>query len=213
MDSTTVLARLNQLPASFRRLGPNYTALQNSLQAFLYRYTDSMDGLSNEEFIDSATDKWLDVFGLMFGIPRFAGESSSAYLARIQFTLVAWRGTPAAIVSYLQLITGLDVTVTENTTPEDSWTAAISGSVTSVLVNRINNSIGFVRPAGVPFNYAVSTGGLYLSTINYMGRSRLTGSYIVSATKTLAPSIPSSTNNSLPLLPTDFLTDSSINAD
>jgi len=210
MDSTTVLARLRQLPPSFRRRGENYTALESTFVNFLSRYTDGIDGLNNQEYIDQASNKWLDTFGLMFGIPRFTGESSSAYLARIKFTLVAWRGTPPAIITYLELITGLVVSVTENTTPEASWTANLSGGVTSLLVNRINTSIGFVRPAGVPFNYSVATGGLYVSTINYLGKSRMTGSYLVNATKITTPNISANTNNSLPLLPTTFLTDTSL---
>ncbi len=211
MKSTDVLARLQSLPLTFQRNGPTYAALQGAIVATTSRYTVASDDTSAQMNIDDAGYRWLDTFGLMYGVPRFDGELSDAYLARIKATLVAWRGTPVAIEFYLELITGLGVSVAESPTTY-SWSATLSGAVTSTLQTRVNSGVNFVRPAGVPFSYAVPTGGNYASTLNYLGYGRLTGSYILSGSKVIAANISANTNNALPALPTDYLTDTSLNA-
>jgi hypothetical protein len=211
MNYADVIARLESIPTSFRRQGLTYQQLENAFAASLADYTSSMRALTAQETITTAAFNWLNMQGDLYGIARFPNETSSAYLNRIQATLVAAKGTPVAIEIYINLITGLSATVTEQTTVPD-WFLTLNGSVSLATLTQINSSIGFVRPAGVPFTYNVAEGGLYLSTINYLGYGRLSGSYLVAAFDIVKPNIGANTNNSLPLLPSDYLTDPTINA-
>jgi hypothetical protein len=210
MKYADVVARLESLPTSFRRQGVTYQQLENAFAASLARYTDSMDGLTKQETITNAAFVWLNMQGELYGIPRFQNESSTAYINRIQATLVAAKGTPVAIEEYIGLITGSAVTVTEQTSVPD-WYLTVAGSSSQNLVNQINSSIGFVRPAGVPFYFSVLSGGLYVGTTNYFGYGRVSGSYLVAASTNVTPTINANTNNSQPLLPSTYLTDPTVN--
>jgi hypothetical protein len=58
----------------------------------------------------------------------------------------------------------------------------------------------------------VLRGGLYLGTINYLGIApSVTGAYLFDPVDEITPDIPATTNNSVPLLPTTYLTDITIN--
>jgi hypothetical protein len=212
MQLSDVLERLESLPATFTRNGPNYGYLQSAIAAALSRYTTSQDDTNAQESINVAGYRWLDCFGLLYGIPRFSGaESSVDYLARIEATLVSARGTPVAIEQYLALITGLGVSVEEDTAA-DNYSITLTGAVSAALLARVNSGIGFVRPAGVPFMLDVAVGGLFMSTINYGGRGRVTGAYLINSSNTTKPNIAANTNSALPGLPTDYLTDPSLNS-
>jgi len=210
MKYADVIARLENLPNSFRRQGLTYQQLENAFAAALTRYTDSMDGLTAQETVTSAAFEWLNMQGDLYGIPRFSYESAATYLARIQATLKAPKGTPVAIESYMRLITGQVITVTEQTSVPNYF-LTVSGNASTTVINQLNGNINFVRPAGVPFYYSLPTGGLYASTVNYAGRGRMTGSYLVAATTTEPPTISGTQNSALPLLPSDYLTDPTIN--
>lgn len=211
MTPAIVLQRLRQLqPTTFRRQGDVYGQFEASFAALLSRYTTSQDDTTAQEGILTSGAKWLDTYGLMYGIPRFADEDSADYLSRIQETLVSARGTPVAIETYLQLITGVTTAVSEDTT-DCRWTASFGGPLSAALKTRVNKGVNFVRPAGVPFSFSFNAGGLYASTINYLGRSRVTGAYLISSGSGAKPDISANTNNSLPTLPTDYLTDPTLN--
>lgn len=211
MDWNGIVARLNDLPATFQRQGPNFNAFQNSLVNGLHKFTNSVDGVVNQAQASQAVGKWLDVVGRARNIPRYNGEPDATYLSRITYLLTTPGGPPNAIIGLLQILGQSTTTISENFTT-CSWSTNINaGSQSASAIAQITGALGYVRPAGVPYQLNVSHGGLYLNTLNYLGRPRVTGTYLVNATNSIPLNIPSNTNNAINLLPTIYLTDPTLN--
>jgi hypothetical protein len=210
MQWSDVLARLNDLPSTFLRQGPNFTEFQNSLVNGLHKFTNGTEGAINQAQPTQAIGRWLDVVGRARNIPRFNNEADAAYLERITYLLTTPGGPPSAILGLLGILGLVNTTLTENFAT-CSWSASISSGLGAARLSQITTSLGYVRPAGVPYNLGVSTGGLYLNTLNYLGRPRVTGAYLVSSINAAALNMSTNTNNAICLLPTTYLTDPTLN--
>ena len=81
----------------------------------------------------------------------------------------------------------------------------------TVVVNCVPPTVCTMVPAGILTACEVTGGGLYLNTINYLGRDRVTGSYIGQSVTAFSFQIPNSTNNVTSSLPTVFLSDPTVN--
>lgn len=219
MDWNAVSYQLGDVPRTYKRSGLTYTWLNNSFVSGLHRYTNAVDGIMSMAVFSNATGKWLDVWGQLFGVGRLNSETDSAYNNRITQTLLLLKGTPLAIISFVQLTFGLTASVIENlfnadgtAMTEPSWNLKFGSAFPESQYNQLAQTLAFVRPAGVPFSpFYVLGGGLYLGTLNYLGRARVTGSYLGNPQAPFNFTIPATTNNALPLLPTLFLTDPTLN--
>lgn len=211
MDWDDIQAVFNSLPATFRRIGPNYDRFQNSLTAGISRFTLGIDSVSGQDnFGTPPVGKWLDAWGKLLSCPRNNSESDAAYYMRIKETMVAWRGTVPGIEAYCQFALGLQATVQENF-PAVGWSLMLASLLTAAQLAALVTNLAFVRPAGVPYRVFGRRGGLYLSTLNFMGGTQVPGSWLVPGAIYLPLTIPSTTNNAVPLLPTTWLTDPTIN--
>jgi hypothetical protein len=210
MDWQDVLAQLNDLPSTFTRDGNPYDWWVNSFTELLSRYTTAADAYTNQINFNQANGLWLNVWGELYGISRHTDETDSDYSTRISQTLQAPHGPPLAIQQFLLLSLGITATVTEDIPSKVGWNVAIPIN-TMESQTAIAQDLDFVRPAGVPYNFNIITGGFYLTTVNYLGRARVTGAYLSSPTDVVVPNISTNTNNSVPLLPTTFLTSPIIN--
>jgi hypothetical protein len=207
-DITTVL---NSLPSTYRRNGGNYAAFQNSLVAGISRFTLGIDSIAGQaSFATPPVGKWLDAWGRLFAVPRNNGESDAAYYMRVKETLVAWRATIPGMEDYMQFALGITAMVEENF-PQVGWSLIISSLLTAAQLAALITNLAFIRPAGVPFKVFGRRGGLYLSTVNFLHGTRVTGSWLIPGAIFLPLTIPSSTNNAVPTLPTTWLTDPTIN--
>lgn len=210
MQFADVKARLDDLPLTFTRPGPGFQTFDRSQTAALFRYTNASDGVLNQLDFRQAVGPWLDAWGKLFVIPRNINESDDAYQNRIVMTLLAGRCTPNAILIYLQTL-GITATL-----QEDFVHAAFHIQFTTPLTTAgfaaLAQNLGNVRPAGVPFlPFEVLQGGLYVGTIDFLDAPKVTGAYLDSPLKSFTPTIATSTNNSVPLLPTLFLSDPTLN--
>ena len=202
---------LQRLPSTFLRDDTTFRQWQGSLATGLGRFTQASDAVSGQMSFPNAQGKWLDVWGLLFGLPRHDGEGDSDYRTRVAASLVTGNGPPLAIQNYMRLARNLNAPVDE-AFPAVGWSMTLPGSVTPKALSSIAQDLDRVRPAGVPYDFKILRGGLFLSTVNYFGRASLTGAYLVTPVKTIQPPIGPSTNNAKPLLPTTFLTDPILNA-
>lgn len=208
MDFASVLARIDDLPPTFKRPGDTYRQWANALSAAVSRGAEAGDAVLAQLGFADAAGRWLDCWGLLFGLPRHGGEGDAAYRARITGTLTAAHSTPVAITSYLTVSQGVSASVSESL-PSVGWSLAVA--TPNVNIQQIAADANVVRPAGVPFALEILRGGLFLSTHSFLGRPRASGAWLVDPVTTLAPSIPRSTNSAQPLLPTTFLTDPTLN--
>ena len=204
--------QLGDLPDTYKRSGPTYEWVMNSLTAALDRYTSSSNSVVSMANFTNAQGKWLDFWGqLLGGINRINDFTDAEYMTLITNTLLDGKGPPVAILDYVSLIYGIKANITENF-PNVGWYLKFGSSFPQSEYNQLALTLGNVRPAGVPFTpfYTIS-GGLYLGTVNYLGRDRTTGAYIGQPVNSFSFQIPSSTNNVTSSLPTLFLTDTQIN--
>lgn len=211
MDWAAVARQLGDVPDTYKRPGDTFTWLFNAYVAGLFRYTSAADGTIAQLTFDQALGNWLDVWGQLFNFRRDDGESDAAYKNRIQFLLLCGKGPPISIEKYIQVVEGLTALVIERF-PDFGYQVQIGiQTVAEYLQLAIN--LKYVRPVGIPFlPFRVLRGGLYLGTINYLTIApRVTGAYLVEPVEEITPSIPATTNNSVPLLPTTYLTDITIN--
>ncbi|MHB1952938.1 MAG: hypothetical protein ACYCOU_04245 [Sulfobacillus sp.] len=218
MDWDAVNYQINDLPRTFKRTGTTYQWLSNSLTAALHRYTNSDDGVNAQATFTNAEGKWLDTWGLLFGIKRNPYEEDSVYQNRISQTIASSGSTPVEIQEYMSLVFGTLASVDESlfasngsflTTPE--WSLKFGSSFPSTQYGTLAAALSIVRTAGIPFYFDVLSGGLVLGTVNYLGNYRMTGDYLTTPSTHVLPSIPSSTNNAAPLLPTLYLEDTTLN--
>src|SRR6185437_5327133 len=97
MDLLEILAVLNDLPDTFKRQGPPYTQLIDAFGFALATYTLGADATFDQtETFLNATGDWLDIWGLLFNVPRNQNEADSSYRAGIQTINNAWVGTVPA---------------------------------------------------------------------------------------------------------------------
>ena len=204
--------QLGDLPDTYKRSGPTYEWVMNSLTAALDRYTSSSNSVVSMANFTNAQGKWLDFWGqLLGGINRINDFTDADYMALITQTILEGKGPPVAILDYVKLIYGIKASITENF-PSVGWYLKFGSSFPQSQYNQLALTLANVRPAGVPFTpfYTIS-GGLYLGTVNYLGRDRVTGSYLGLSVTQFNFTIPNSTNNVTNSLPTLFLSDPQIN--
>ena len=204
--------QLGDLPDTYKRSGATYEWVMNSLTAALDRYTNSSNSVVSMTTFANAQGKWLDFWGQLLGnISRINNFTDQEYMEYISQTLLGGKGPPDAILDYISFIYGIKASITENF-PNVGWYLKFGSSFPQSQYNQLALTLGNVRPAGVPFTpFSILGGGLFLGTINYLGRDRVTGSYIGSPVTTFNFTIPQSTNNAISELPTLFLSDPQIN--
>lgn len=210
MDFPAVQAVLNDLPDTFKRIGTPYTQFIDALTSALSLYTIASDSLVAQQNFNNAVYGWLDVWGLLCGVPRRPNEADSVYRARIKNTILSWHATPLAMITWLQVIEGLTATISEGF-PAVGYTITLPPTLTAAQILAVLINFAYVRPAGVPFALGSSIGGLFQDTINYQGAERVTGSYLGQPTSLGSIGIPASTNNFVAQLPDLLFTDPNIN--
>lgn len=210
MDFQAVKTRLDDLPMTFTRLGPTYQTFDLSQTASLFRYTGASDGVISQLDFVKAVGPWLDAWGKLFVIPRNINESDDAYQNRIVMTLLAGRCTPNAIIIYMQSL-GIEANLVEDFV-NAAYHIQFTKPLTTEAFTALAQNLAAVRPAGVPFlPFQVLQGGLYLGTIDFVDAPKVTGAYLDTPLKSFTPTISASTNNAVPLLPTLFLSDPTLN--
>lgn len=203
MDFPSVMATLLDLPDTFRQQGPPYTQFIDSLAASLSLYTLGNDAtFSQVTAFSNAIDGWLDIWGLLFGIPRDQNEANALYRLAIQSTVLAWVGTVPAIQAWMNLFAPGGFVV-ENTGGV-GYVLLFSGGTTLVQIQAFLRLFNRIRPNGVPFQIQQAGLGLYLGTEEYLGDGRVVGNYLTSLNSSVAFSLSASTPNAAPLL-SDFL--------
>lgn len=210
MNFAAVQTLLNDLPATFTRPGAPYTQLVDAETAALVPYTLGADGMAAQAAsFANATDGWLDVWGLIAGVPRQDGEANTPYATRIGETLLAWVGTVPALQQWLDLFAPTGK-ITENASGL-GYTITLPGSMTAAQADAFIATLNRVRPAGVPFTINGGNNGLFLGTVNFLGEGRMQGAYLSTNASAAALNLSPVTNNAAPLLPTLYLTDPSLN--
>ena len=200
MQFLDVLNQLQDLPLTFKRVGPNYTALENSFGLALSTYTVATDGVLSQLNFQNAEFFGIGIWGTIFGVSQNVNESDTAYKTRIVNTLEAWFCTIPGLIRYMSQVYNISASVTESGA---SYTLTFSTPSVSTLI--ILENLNLIRPAGVPFYVNLLSGGLYLNTINYVGSWRVTGSYLTSPVSNYSFTLPSTTNNSPALFPTTLI--------
>lgn len=210
MNLTQVIAQLNDLPQTFRRPGATYAQLVGSVAVGHATFTNAADELGIESnSLASAQYGWLDVWGLLFGIQRNTNEADYNYRLRIQSTLLAWVSTIPAIENWAMLILKQTITLTENV--GIGYVIVLPGVLSSNSLQTFITSLARIRPAGVPFQIGVQSSGLYLDTINYLDCPAVTGAYLTDSLTYMPLGIGPSTNNAMPILPSAYLNDPTLN--
>lgn len=210
MDYPSVLARLNDLPRTFKREGPPYTLLIDSIGWQLAMFTLASDATSQQVLaFGPALDSWLDVWGLLWGVPRQQNEANSSYATRIARTVLAWVGTLPAIQAWLNFYAP-GGTVTENL-PGVGYVITFPSNMTLAQIITFLLSFNRIRPAGMPFSVAQAIGGITLGTDIFLATGAPKGAYLSSALNSLSLPIGPVTNNTSPLLPSTYFSDPTLN--
>jgi hypothetical protein len=210
MDLPSVLARLNDLPRTFKRQGPPYTQLIDSIGWQLALFTLSADTTSQRALTFSpALEGWLDVWGLLWGVPRQQNEANSSYATRIVRTVLAWVGTLPAIQAWLNFYAP-GGTVTENL-PGLGYAITLPANMTLAQITAFLLSLNRIRPAGVPFIISQVVGGITLGTDIFLATGAPKGAYLSMAVNAIPLPIGATTNNTVPLLPSTYFDDPTLN--
>lgn len=210
MDFADVQAQLNDLPTTFKRQGAPYGQLMDALSGGLSTFAIGVDGMMQQTAaFQQAQGGWLDVWGLLFLVPRDQGEGDAPYSLRITETVLAWVATIPAIQAWLNLFAA-GGTVGESL-PQVGYKVTLPATMSMQDIAEFLENFNRIRPAGVPFGIQQSTGGLYLGTEAFMSLGRVQGSYLVEPTGSQLLAIAAVTNNARPLIPDLFLTDPAIN--
>ena len=210
MDFPAVEAQLNDLPNTFKRNGPPYTQLIDSFAAGLTLFTLGADATAMQvALFGFALDGWLDVWGLLFNIPRNQNEANAIYGTRIARTVLAWVGTVPAIQAWMNFYTPGGV-ITENF-PNVGYTMTFPSSVPLAVINSFLITLNRIRPAGVPFIVLIGSSGLFLGTEEFTGQGQVAGSYLTIGTTRLFPNLNATTLSFEPILPTLYLVDPTLN--
>ena len=103
MNLQAVQAQIGDLPATFRSSGW-YTQMMSAVAAAMALVTGGDDAtMAQVTAFGAALDGWIDVWGLLFGVPRSANEGNIPYAVRVGETVTAWVGTVPAIQAWLNL--------------------------------------------------------------------------------------------------------------
>ena len=212
MNFAQVQKQLENLPPTFLRNSTPFTQYMDALTAGMLRGAAPIDNMmAMVSNITNARYGWLDVWGLLFNVPRFVNEQDANYLARIQYEVTAGGGTPVGICKWILAVWGVSTEVLENL-PSVGYQVIFPATLTTLQIQTILNSLIRIRPAGVPITIgALSPDGLYLQTINFFGASDVTGAYLAAGSVVSTVFLNVSTNNTTPLLPDLFLTDPTLN--
>lgn len=172
MDLYPQLRQITDLPPTFLRNDQTFKQLMAAFSAALTLGAESNKSvLANTNY--QATDNgWIDVWADLAGISRRFQESDNSFKPRLPNMLLAARDSPVAIELWLQLIEGVVGTVTQKL-PAWGYTITLPATLTNSQIQQIVNDLAYVRPAGMPFNIDISTGGTYLDTVNYLGPQTL----------------------------------------
>lgn len=210
MDFATVLARLNDLPNTFTRDGPPYTQLIESLATELTSFTIAADATTSQVLNDNmALDGWLDVWGLLWGVPRIQNEANSTFNTRIARTVLAWVGTLPALQQWMNFYAPGGV-VLENPSGL-GYTLQFPATMTLFAIQAFLSALDRIRPAGVPFTIFQVGIGLYLGTESFLNTGAPKGAYLTAGSIPVPLNIGASTPNSVPMLPTLLFSDPTIN--
>lgn len=214
MQFLDVLTQLNTLPSTYLRPGPQFAEMQSAKAAGLFHFTNASDGLVNQvQSFANATGVWLDAWGKLFGVPRDPDEADNAYATRISAVLTSGCGTPIAITVFIKLSLNIDATITEDFT-DTAWFLVLNTPLTPQGYQQLISNLKYVRPAGVPcLKFQENAqGGLFAGTVDFLNAPQVTGAYLKTPSQAVSvTSLSAYTNNSVPLLPTTFLTDPTLN--
>lgn len=211
MDFVAVQSQINDLPTTFKRPGAPFTQYQDALAAGLTRDTTSVDGvIASASNINNARFGWLDIWGLLFGLPRNQNEPDGRYLARIMYTVLAGAGPPVAIATWIAMVYNVQVTVTDSPTAV-GYVITFPTGLTNAQIAVIVASLVRIRPDGVPLTVAQSDAGTFLDTINFLDSPRTTGGYLGGAVADGNLNLSAVTYNAMPLLPDLMLNDPTLN--
>lgn len=206
MDQGAVLARLTDLPSTFTRQGAPYVQIIGAIGAALATFTGAADATEGQvQNFSVALDSWLDVWGLLWGVPRNQGEPNGSYAPRIGRTVLAWVGTVPAIQAWLDLYAP-GGTVTENA-GSLGYSIDFPANMTLAQIQSFLASLGRIRPAGMPFSVQQTGFGVFLGAHAFLG----TNDYLGAGTQSVAPTLSASTSNAVPLLPSLYFDDPTIN--
>lgn len=210
MDFAALLAQLNDLPPAFRPAGNPYAQLVNAVANALALFTDGADATMAQALsFSGAIDGWIDVWGLLFGVPRNQNEGNLPYAARIAETVLAWVGTLPALQARIVLFAP-GGSVAEN--PSGLGYAITLPSYMSLTqAGAFIASLGRIRPAGVPFTVQQAGTGLYLNAEGFLGDGTVLGTYLTGGNTPLSLGLNATTPSAQPLIPDLFLVDPSIN--
>jgi len=199
MDFTDVQNQLSDLPLTFRRFGPVFAGLIQSLTAAIARTTIPEDQLAGQTNLQVAKWGWLDAIGKLYGIQRNQYETDPQYRARLFGTLTAWHGTPQAIVNFIQLALNINTSISENFSLA-SYQINFNSPPSTQTLTQVAIAINWVRPAGIPFLPLFSiNGGLYVNTLNYLGAKQVTGSYFSRPGASITINLAPNTDNPKPI--------------
>lgn len=211
MDFTAVQEQLNDLPDTFKRQDQTYLQIVDAMTALLYRFTQGSDATSAQLDFGNATYGWIDVWGLLLGIPRMTNEANQFYTARIAYEVLAGGGPPLQIQKWILIVYRVAAVVTENF-PNVGYTITFPSSVSPSQAQQIVAGLGYVRPAGVPITGILVQGiGTVLETVDFLGAGAVVGAYLGGSLVPVPLSMGAATNNAVPIIPTLFLTDPTLN--
>jgi hypothetical protein len=206
MDFLTVVSRLNDLPSTFKREGNPYAQIVDSLADGANRFTQAADAtLQQVQNFSVALDGWLDVWGLLWGVPRLPDEANSIYSTRISRTVLAWVGTVPAIQAWINFYAS-GGSIRENL-PNSGYVLTLPPTLSTAQVLAFLQSLSRIRPAGVPFNVNQVGGGLFLGTVEYLSQGTVQGAYLTDGSSSTESIVGAVTPNSVPLLPTLYFSD------
>lgn len=206
MDLPAIIAQLNDLPATFRPQGNPYAQFAAAVAAAASLYTSGADATGAQAVaFSNAIDGWIDVYGLLFGVPRNQGEGNIPYALRIGETVLAWVGTLPAIQAWIDLFAP-GGSVTENAS-RPGYAIVLPSSMTNAQALAFVQSLGRIRPAGVPFTVQQLGTGLFLGTEAFLGKGSTLGSYLTGGGSAGLPDIGAMTPSAQPIIPDLFLVD------
>ena len=210
MNYAAVLAQINDLPSTFVPAGNPYAQVAAARAAALAVFTSSADATEQQvQQFSNAIDGWIDVWGLLFGIPRNTNEGNVPYALRITETVLAWVGTLPALQVWVNLFAA-GGSVTENASGF-GYIITLPGSMTFSQAVVFVASLGRIRPAGVPFVVVGGGLGLYLDAEAFLGQGVVFGSYLTGYSTPGTFNLNATTNSSQPLIPSLLLGDPNLN--
>ena len=208
MDNRSVIDILRGVPYTFVSDQPNFLNFFQTLAQTLSQFTTGNDSLTTQLLFKTALGKSLDSFGGILGNPRASGESDTLYVGRLISDYNGPFGTPSAIQSFIQTLYSASVSVVATGTG-GGYSIGFQSPLPDTTYQAIAEALNWIRPAGVPFfPFSVVGGGLYLTTVNYMGSPRITGAYLSSPSNlTFAFSLLPNTNNIISNYPVTIFED------